>query len=170
MTPLVEPLLEFGDGTFLPLSAPLSPADLDTFLHIWADYNGAKTPRELLEEEMTLFPGGLRAIGPGVTVNPGCCFGLEDWRDWLGLLDRESIWMGHDPGVTQEFVGDQVHLSQEGKEQHVKVPLAELPRLLAEVREQLLSLLILVERKEGPEVAALLDRDLHITEPLDLPV
>lgn len=50
-----------------------------------------------------------------------------------------------------------------------KLPLVELSRLLAEVREQLLGLLSLVEQRESPEVAALPDRDFHITEPLDLP-
>ncbi|WP_017587406.1 hypothetical protein [Nocardiopsis ganjiahuensis] len=162
MSPHLEPVLELPDGT-------LTSIELDTFLHTWADYNGAETPRGLLQEEMTLFPGGLRAFGHGVTVDPGCCFGLEDWREWRWLLDREPIWMGHDPGVVQEFVGDEVHLSREGREQRVRIPLAELPRLLTGVREQLLVLLALVERKEGPEVAALLDRDLHVTDPLDLP-
>lgn len=160
MSPHLDPFIELPNGTFASI-------ELDTFLHTWADYNGAATPRGLLQEEMTLFPGGLRVSAPEVTVNPGCCFGLEDWRSWLRLLDREPIWMGHDPGVVQEFAGDAVHLSQEGQERFVRLPLAELPRLLTGVREQLLALLSLVERKEGPEVAALLDRDLHVTDPLD---
>jgi hypothetical protein len=159
VNPRIEPVLERPHGGFMPL-------ELDTFLHVWADYNGAQTPRGLLQEEMTLFPGGLRLTAAGVTVNPGCCCGLETWREWLLLLDREVVWMGHDPGVVQKYVGEEVHVSQEGHGQYVKLPLSELPRLLAGVQEQLLDLLARVERQEGPEVAALLDRDLRITGPL----
>lgn len=177
----IEPVLELPDGTFLPLSGDLSPAELTTFLHEWPDYNGAESLRELLGEEMTLVPGGLRTIHTGgsgdarcsggsggtngTVVNPGCCCGLEDWRTWLGLLDRLPVWMGHDPGVDQEFIGDKVHLSQEGQGQHIEIPLRNLPYLLAQARDRLLGLLALVEAGEGPEVAALLNRDLHITDP-----
>lgn len=163
----VEPVLELPDGAFLPLSGDLSPAELTIFLREWTDYNGVESLRELLTEEMTLVPGGLRTVhASGTGVNPGCCCGLEYRRTWLGLLDRLPVWMGHDPGVDQEFVGDKVHLSQEGREQRIEIPLRDLPHLLAQARGRLLGLLALVEAGEGPEVAALLDRDLHITDPL----
>lgn len=42
MSPRVEPVLELGEGvTSLPLSARLSPAELNTFLRIWVEHNGA---------------------------------------------------------------------------------------------------------------------------------
>ncbi|MGW5875750.1 hypothetical protein ACWFMI_04225 [Nocardiopsis terrae] len=75
--------------------------------------------------------------------------------------------MGHGPGVVQGFTGGGVRLSQENQDAHVAPPLGELPRLLAGAREQLLGLLALVGRREGPEVAALLDRTADITGPPD---
>ncbi|MFE9242140.1 hypothetical protein [Nocardiopsis sp. NPDC006938] len=165
MTPRVEPVLELPDGAFLPL-ADTSP---ETFLGVWADYNRAASPHDLLRQEMTLVPGGLRATGPdGTVVNPGCCCGMEDWRDWLLLVERERIWMGHDPGVNQAFADNGVLLSQEGSKATVLVPLPLLPVLLEGVRERMLGLLAGVGLEAGPEVAALLDRDLHVTAPLPL--
>ncbi len=37
-------------------------------------------------------PGGLliRHTETGITASPGCCFGLENWRDWLVLMDGEE--------------------------------------------------------------------------------
>lgn len=74
------------------------------------------------------------------------------------------MWMGHDPGVDQEFVGDKVHPSQEGDDPRVEILPRDLSHLLSQAREQLLDLLTLVEVREGSEVATLLDRDLHITD------
>jgi len=32
------------------------------------------------------------------TLSPTCCCGLEDWRDWLTLLDTgQAVWWGHSP-------------------------------------------------------------------------
>ncbi|MFJ6021801.1 hypothetical protein ACIQFP_20855 [Nocardiopsis alba] len=169
-SPRIEPVLEVDHWRFLPLSGDLSPTELETFLTTWAEYNDAEDPRGLLDQEMTLFPGGLRVIrASGASVNPGCCCGLEDWREWSNLLDRTHVWMGHDPGVVQEFVGDKVRFSQEGRELRIDLPLRDLPGLLTRVHEDLRDLLTLVERERGAEVAALLDRDLHISDPLDLP-
>ena len=72
--------------------------------------------------------------------------------------------MGHDPGGVQKFVGDKVHLSQEGDDPRVEIPLRDLPHLLSQARDRLLGFLTHVKAREGPEVAALLDRDLRITD------
>ncbi|MFJ6793952.1 hypothetical protein [Streptomyces sp. NPDC091268] len=47
-----------------------------------------------------------------VFVEPGCCNGLETWRDWLEVLDgtgRSSF--GHDPSSVAERIGDIVRLT-----------------------------------------------------------
>ncbi|MEU8158775.1 hypothetical protein [Micromonospora parva] len=38
----------------------------------------------LLAEDFLIAAGGLRVRGGtiGTVVTPGCCAGLEDWRDW----------------------------------------------------------------------------------------
>lgn len=54
----------------------------------------------------------------------------------------------------------------QGGELTLKLPLRDIPALVAQVRTDLLGLLALVEAHAGPEYAAVLDRDLHITDPL----
>ncbi|MEU9415843.1 hypothetical protein [Streptomyces sp. NPDC048272] len=45
-------------------------------------------------------------------VEPGCCNGLETWRDWLEVLDGTgSSSFGHDPYSVAERVGDIVRLT-----------------------------------------------------------
>ena len=88
----LEPVLELDDFTFLHLSGDLSPTDLNAFLRRWAEYNQGDELSALLhtEDDMTLLPGGVRATRPsGAAVTPGCCCGLDEWRSWIGLLDRD---------------------------------------------------------------------------------
>jgi hypothetical protein len=44
-------------------------------------------------------PGGLRLTDPatGARSDPGCCSGLEDWREWYGIPAGVSPHLGHDP-------------------------------------------------------------------------
>ena len=55
--------------------------------------------RRALSAEWLRLPGGVRARdSDGNVVAPGCCCGLEEWREWLAVTDGEtSPWMGHDP-------------------------------------------------------------------------
>jgi hypothetical protein len=55
--------------------------------------------RRALAHERLVLPGGVRARdSEGNAVVPGCCCGLEEWREWLAVTDGEtSPWMGHDP-------------------------------------------------------------------------
>ncbi|MDX8054259.1 hypothetical protein SK571_33225 [Lentzea sp. BCCO 10_0798] len=50
-------------------------------------------------------PGGteVRDTGAGVRVGPGCCAGLESWRERARLLDGEVPWLGHSPTSGVEF-------------------------------------------------------------------
>ncbi|WP_156313234.1 hypothetical protein [Micromonospora sp. HK10] len=40
-----------------------------------------------------------------MSVTPGCCAGLEDWREWTSVLDGGQPWLGHDPGPEVEVRG-----------------------------------------------------------------
>ncbi|MEU7473937.1 hypothetical protein AB0A94_36485 [Streptomyces sp. NPDC044984] len=62
-----------------------------------------------------------------VFIEPGCCNGLETWRDWLEVLDGTGCsYFGHDPSSTAERVGDTVRLTLDA---HTKngSPVIELP-------------------------------------------
>lgn len=62
-----------------------------------------------------------------VFVEPGCCNGLETWRDWLEVLDGTGCsYFGHDPSSAAERVGDTVRLTLDA---HAKdgSPVVELP-------------------------------------------
>ncbi|MEV5492605.1 hypothetical protein AB0L47_32315 [Streptomyces bobili] len=83
---------------------PPRPADaLDSFLH------------GLLTFDDLFAAGGLRVTdnSTGVTFLPGCCDGLEDWRDWHQFIDDGSLLcIGHDPvSPVAERFGDTVRLT-----------------------------------------------------------
>lgn len=62
-----------------------------------------------------------------VFVEPGCCSGLETWRDWLEVLDGTGCcYFGHDPSSMAERAGDSVRLTLDayGEEDS---PVIELP-------------------------------------------
>jgi hypothetical protein len=47
-----------------------------------------------------------------VFIEPGCCNGLETWRDWLEVLDGSGrAYFGHDPSSVAERVNATVRLT-----------------------------------------------------------
>ncbi|WP_318218799.1 hypothetical protein [Streptomyces sp. SCL15-6] len=128
--------------------------------------------------ERVIAPGGLRIrdTASGVTVAPGCCSGLEDWRDWLGLVNGEEPWLGHDPTPHIEHLGAKVRLwpdEDPSEKSFIDLPLDQLPELLGSVRDQLVGFLAAVEAwaaQHAPALAARLvaklDEDLAISAPL----
>jgi hypothetical protein len=84
----------------MALSGRIAPPEVGTALALPADDNqgtrdddrpamGAdELIRRLLEADMITAQGGLRFhdTSTNVSVNPGCCFGLEDWRAWLDVV------------------------------------------------------------------------------------
>ncbi|MEU1823122.1 hypothetical protein [Streptomyces abikoensis] len=146
------PVAEFEPYGFLPLSGALGPADLGTAIMRIADCNNTETdddrpPRPadplgsflhgLLTTHDLFAPGGLRVTDTttGTTLLPGCCNGLEEWRDWLEVLDGDG-WasFGHDPSPLAERFGDTVRLTVDAEQDDspvIELPLSELRRLLA---------------------------------------
>lgn len=85
-------------------------------------------------------PRSLFALGGLVTVQPGCCAGLENWRESWWLLDGDRTPpFAHDPTPVAEEVGAVFRLWPDEAERYayVDIPRAELPGLLDGVRRDL---------------------------------
>ncbi len=125
-------------------------------------------------------PGGLRVASGDVVVQPGCCIGLEEWRDWLDVLAGEVVWLGHSPDVRVEQFGPVVRIWRDEDlvdpkftGPHVDIPRAALPALLRDVRLDLVGFLDALgpwARSTVParadRLVAAVDRRLVISAPL----
>jgi len=76
----------------------------------------AEVLRALAGAEALIVPGGLLlTTDAGRVVAPGCCCGLEGWREWASLLvDGKSPWLGHDPSPWAERVEGGVRVWPDG--------------------------------------------------------
>ncbi|MFI8292157.1 hypothetical protein ACIGBL_23755 [Streptomyces sp. NPDC085614] len=99
----------------------------------------------LLTLEQPFAAGGLRVTDTagGATLLPGCCTGLEDWREWYDVLDGGGAgWFGHDPSPGAELRGETVRLTVDADRDGSPVILLaadELRTLLAGVERDLLA-------------------------------
>ncbi|MDQ1023487.1 hypothetical protein QF035_001069 [Streptomyces umbrinus] len=157
------PVADSPPDRLLALSGELSSHELGTAMAVLTDYNKGqrerrpRAPKDSLEQvgrlvatECVIAPGGLRIrdTATGVTAVPGCCSGLENWRDWLDLMNGDEPWLGHDPSPRVEHAGAVARLWPDGDRQEglpIELPLAQLPELLGLVREQLVGFLGAVE-------------------------
>ncbi|MCW6009019.1 hypothetical protein K1W54_31425 [Micromonospora sp. CPCC 205371] len=96
----------------LPLSGALGRDEVGLAVAVMVEYAGgdaikaADGPSVLAafvgsmdEAEALAVPGGLALVdaAAGVRIEPGCCFGLESWREWARVPAGESPWLGHSP-------------------------------------------------------------------------
>lgn len=120
--PAVERIVdtpEHCDWPSLPIAAPahvrlipgISVAELGSVIATLARFNApdaATADRATLpllaavldRGEPLSLPGGVMAVDDTChsTIAPGCCAGLEEWRQWVDFLDSgEPPWLGHDP-------------------------------------------------------------------------
>ncbi|MFB7241015.1 hypothetical protein CW362_10320 [Streptomyces populi] len=182
------PVAEQPPYRLMSLSGALSPDQAGTAMATLADYNSHRADvgqagsaaaflSSLLGEEGFVAPGGLRVqdTDTGTTVTPGCCCGLEDWREWLEIADGGETWLGHDPTPWTEQLGETVLLRPDGEIPGpvIEIPRAELTRLLLGVQRDLADFLLLVSvwaARHAPESAEAMveafDRSLAITAPL----
>lgn len=115
---------------YLVLNGELTPAEVGTAVMQIADCNDFEPEEEhgpcptdplgtflhgLLTMPDLFAAGGFRVTDNAtdtVFVGPGCCNGLETWRDWLEVLDGTGCsYFGHDPSSVAEHVGDIVRLT-----------------------------------------------------------
>ncbi|MEU4326953.1 hypothetical protein [Nonomuraea dietziae] len=185
MTLRLRPVMEIdGFKRSLEISGELTAADLEAALSVLAD-EAQDVVGELLDRDGLIATGGLELHDgrTGVTITPGCCSGLEDWRTWAEALDGRSPWMGHDPSPSIEVDGDLMRVWQNGGLGEsrsgcacVELPVAALPPLLLAVQSDLMGFLRRVEQwadAVAPTLSARLvakvDDALAISAPLDLP-
>ncbi|WP_230466491.1 hypothetical protein [[Actinomadura] parvosata] len=187
------PVAAEADG-FLALSGRLSLAEVGSAMAVIFGYGGIPTApiselRHLLDRHLAdagrlIAPGGLRVrdATAGAEILPGCCCGLEDWRQWRDVLHRQSLWLGHDPDTYLTFTGGAVRLTQEpdggstpARVSEVEIRLDELPALLTTVQMELQGFLRLVHAWAGeiaPRAAdrlvTVLDENFRINGTLNL--
>ncbi|MEU9047202.1 MULTISPECIES: hypothetical protein [unclassified Kitasatospora] len=180
---------------YLVLNGELTPAEVGTAVWRLTDCNDVdpdeddeRGPRPedplgaflhgLLTMPDLFAPGGFRVTDPatGAVFQPGCCTGLEEWRQWLTVADGTgTAWFGHDPDARAECVGRVVRLTQDAEDANspvIELPLDELRRLLAGAEQDLRDFLALAtgwaERQlpdHAAAVTAALARALDLEPP-----
>lgn len=124
------PVAERKSCGYLVLNGKLTPAEVGTAVKRIADCNDFEPEEEhgpcptdplgiflhgLLTMPDLFAAGGFRVADNAtdtVFVEPGCCNGLEAWRDWLEVLDNTGCaHFGHDPSSMAERVNDVVRLT-----------------------------------------------------------
>ncbi|MFC8448213.1 hypothetical protein [Kitasatospora sp. NPDC057223] len=152
------PVAEIEPFGFLPLSGELSPAEVGAaVMRIIAcndvDPDGDRPPRPadpldsflhgLLTLETLYAAGGLRVTdsSTGTTFLPGCCNGLEEWRDWHQVVDGSGYTsFGHDPDPCAERFGRTVRLTVDAEQRDspvIELSVTELRHLLVGVERDL---------------------------------
>lgn len=174
-------------GPWLTLHAGCSPEEVELFLVALAAHINVEPPGgrdemvdALLREDLLLVAGGLRLddTDTGASVLPGCCAGLEDWREWTSVLHGDAPWLGHDPGPGVEVCGDLLRVWQHGgpprRGPYVELTRAALTELLASAQADLVGFLARLDAwaraarlgVRGAALVAAVDRDVRITAAL----
>ncbi|MEU5941425.1 hypothetical protein ABZ807_20085 [Micromonospora sp. NPDC047548] len=206
MIPVLErwsydcPFWPVEQGEFLlPVPRRPTPAQVGTVMwalvgyHVTADDESVSvaTATEAVEAYLTsgadgYAAGGLRVTDGRVVVEPGCCVGLDEWRDWLDVLDGRVPDLGHEPDVLLEDRGPVLRLWQDRDalppgtvagpdEPHIDIPRDAFSGLLRSVQQDLTGFLGGLREWSWdivPDLADLLvasvDERLSVTAPLEV--
>lgn len=142
------PVTAETDSQLIRLHPGMSDEELGSVLLTACVYNrtavtpsASETLGNLVSEETMVLPGGLRFSEEGeAEVIPGCCCGLEGWREWLGVpQEGNTAWGGHDPDVWVEHAGGKVRVWQDEREgaDCVEFDREEMTTLLSRVETDL---------------------------------
>jgi hypothetical protein len=170
-------------GAWLTLDGTCGDPEAGLFAALVADYNTIR-PGELETAEHLIAPGGLILSDTTTTIVPGCCCGLEDWRDWArALTGGQPPWLGHDPTPTMS-IGDRITVWQDTgppdnhtptlSGPHITLTRAHLTELLRGVHHDLAAFTTALagwaarHTPAGPALTARLDTAFTFTAPLTL--
>ncbi|MEU9563327.1 hypothetical protein AB0D16_14990 [Streptomyces sp. NPDC048161] len=134
------PVAEIEAIGYLPLSGELAPAEVGTAVMRIARCNDIDPEHDdrparpadplgsflhgLLTFDNLFAAGGMRVTdsSTGITFLPGCCNGLEDWRDWHEAVDGSGYAsFGHDPDPLAERLADTVRLTVDAEQSDSRV-------------------------------------------------
>lgn len=142
------PVYESEEGDLVPLTGSLSETEIARFLHSIATYAGHDSHPEdeaallswLAESGERVLPGGLLALRNGVEIEPGCCCGLEDWRQWFWVAEgNDRVTFGHDPLVWFERSGASITIhASVGNEDNKAAPYTSIVASQEELHRALL--------------------------------
>ncbi|XVU20989.1 hypothetical protein ACQPZJ_27385 [Actinoplanes sp. CA-054009] len=150
------PVAADGPWSWVALDAHCTDEQVGLFVAVLASRievplsdGAAQAAEALVAEEVLLINGGLRLhdSATATIVVPGCCAGLENWRDWADVLSGDPIWLGHAPEPQIEMIGENLRLWQDGRHRddsagsHIDIPRAALPTMLLDVQNDLLGFL-----------------------------
>ncbi|AIG75293.1 Hypothetical protein AJAP_12055 [Amycolatopsis japonica] len=166
------PVAETESFGYMPLNGELTPLEVGTaVMNIVAcnDLDPADGVRPadplgsflhgLLMLDTLFAAGGFRVTdsSTGVVFMPGCCNGLEDWREWHQVIEGDGqVGFGHDPDPLAERHGDVVRLTVDAEQSAcpvIELPAADLRQLLAGAEHDLAGFLALA--------AAWAEKNLH---------
>jgi hypothetical protein len=133
-----------GDETpqIVVLWGGVTEPEVAAFLISLAKYNQFPECRDFwaigkfaAQSETLILAGGIRIVSNENAILPGCCCGLESWREQLRALEGYPAWLGHDPAPWSEVVGDEVQFWPDGgigkrrSDFQVRIVRSEVPEL-----------------------------------------
>ncbi len=132
----------------------------------------------LLTDEDDFAQGGLRGTSGDVVLDPGCCCGLDEWRDWLLVFADQQASFGHDPDMVAVPQGSSVRVWKDASDgftgTYLDIQRDVIKDRLIGVQQDLAGFLTALHRwaqDVAPDLAdplvADIDRRLAINVPLD---
>lgn len=96
-------------------------AQLVQYNHLESQGDTNNVLHRVIQAQTLILPGGLQVkAAADKVINPGCCCGLETWRDWLRFAKTgASPWLGHDPSPWVEKVGGLVRVWSDEKSRKI---------------------------------------------------
>jgi hypothetical protein len=179
------PLWNFADlppFSRLRLSKDTTAAEIGLIIAELISYNNLESKGNLADRLQEIIDyedgdhimglaGGLRLCG----VNPGCCCGLEEWREWVIFLETgQSPWTGHDSdSIVAEIVADRIVCFSDGysmdfDKHHFASALIDVQKDLVDFLDRLEFWARDLEFDKADRLAAAFDRHFKISGSVQL--
>jgi hypothetical protein len=160
-------------SSWLRLWGGNSNEEVGRFVYELAKYNSLELERStteilqsIVESEYLVLAGGLLIQNGEVEIIPGCCGGIEDWREWYGIPDGHFPWLGHEPGAWVEKFKDVVRIWGDTESTfHLDIPMQQIDLQLESVRQDMQQFLKCcadwIASSEERQVDGLLEKIAH---------